>query len=170
MNRLKINKIIILSFYLAISIVVSYVETFIPIPIPGVKLGLANVIILFLLYEDNFYDALLILIGRILIVSFIRGTFLNVTFFMSLGGGVASYLAMLIFSKFKILAAVTVSVIGSIFHVSGQILVAYLYTSTIGVLYYYPIILILSIITGILSGIICMAMRKRSNLLLGRLS
>ena len=102
MNRVKINKIIILAFYLAISIIVSYVETFIPIPIPGVKLGLANVIILFLLYEDNFYDALIILIGRILIVSFIRGTFLNVTFFMSLGGGVASYLAMLIFSKFKI--------------------------------------------------------------------
>ena len=53
MNRVKINKIIILAFYLAISIIVSYVETFIPIPIPGVKLGLANVIILFLHYEDN---------------------------------------------------------------------------------------------------------------------
>lgn len=53
MNRIKIRQTITLAFYLAISIVVSYVETFIPIPIPGVKLGLANVITLFLLYEEN---------------------------------------------------------------------------------------------------------------------
>lgn len=161
MNKKKIRQTIILAFYLAISIVVSYVETFIPIPIPGVKLGLANVITLFLLYEEKWYNALFILLARILIVAFIRGTFLNVTFFMSLGGGILSFIIMLVFSRLRFLSSVTVSVLGSVFHVCGQILIAYLYTSTYGIIYYLPIIMFLSILTGILSGIICILMRKR---------
>ncbi len=165
-NRIKLQKIIVLSLYLAISIVISYVETFIPIPIPGVKLGLANVITLFLLYEGKWYDAFFILLARILIVSFIRGTFLNVTFFMSLGGGFIAFIVMIIFSRFKFLSSVTVSVLGSVCHCCGQILVAYLYTSTSAIVYYLPIIMFLSIITGILSGIVCILMRRRSNDLL----
>lgn len=166
MNRKKIRKIITLAFYLAISIILSYVESFIPLPIPGVKLGLANVITLFLLYEDNWYDALLIAICRILIVSFIRGTFLNITFFMSLGGGICAYIIMFIFSKLKFLSSITTSVLGSVFHVIGQIIIAYIITSTYAIIYYLPIIMILSIITGIISGIICILMRKRANDLL----
>lgn len=166
MNRKRIKRVIILALYLAISIILSYVESVIPLPIPGVKLGLANVIVLFLLYEDKWYTALLILIARILLISFIRGTFLNVNFLMSLSGGAFSFILMFIFSRLKFLSSVTVSVFGSIAHVSGQILVAYLYMSSPGVLYYYPIILFLSIITGILSGIICILMRKRKDLIL----
>lgn len=166
MNRIKIRQTITLAFYLAISIVVSYVETFIPIPIPGVKLGLANVITLFLLYEEKWYNALFLLIARILIVAFIRGTFLNITFFMSLVGGIAAYIIMFIGSRLRFLSSVTVSVLGSAAHVCGQILIAYLYTSTYGIIYYLPIIMFLSILTGILSGIICILMRKRKKDLL----
>ncbi len=166
MNNKKIRQMVVISLFLAISVVVSYVESFIPIPIPGVKLGLANVITLFLLQEGKWKESLFILIARILIVSFIRGTFLNVTFFMSLGGGIVAYIVMFIFSRIKILSSITVSVLGSVSHVVGQIIIAYLYTSTKGVIYYLPIIMFLGIITGIISGIITILLRKRKDVIL----
>lgn len=166
MNRKKIKSIIVLAFYLAISIVISYVESFIPIPIPGVKLGLANVITLFLLYEEKWYNALLILLARIFIVSFIRGTFLNVNFLISLGGGILAFVVMLIFTRFKFLSSITVSVLGSLGHAVGQILVVYIIMASPAIIYYLPIILFLSIITGILSGVVCILMRRRKDDLL----
>ena len=166
MNNKKIRQMVVISLFLAISVVVSYVESFIPIPIPGVKLGLANVITLFLLQEGKWKESLFILIARILIVSFIRGTFLNVTFFMSLGGGIVAYIVMFIFSRIKILSSITISVLGSVSHVVGQIIIAYLYTSTKGVIYYLPIIMFLGIITGIISGIITILLRKRKDVIL----
>lgn len=166
MNNKKLRNCIILSLLLAIEIVISYVETFIPIPIPGVKLGLANVITLFILYENKWYNAFVILIARILLVAIIRGTLLNVVFFMSLFGGILSFIIMFIFSRFKFLSTITVSVFGSVCHVLGQIFTAIIITKTMGIIYYLPIILLLSIITGIISGIICIFMRKRASDLL----
>ena len=82
----KVKKLVLLSIMLAIAIVVGYVESFIPIPVPGVKLGLANVVILLLLYEDNIVDAFIVLILRIFLTGFILGTFLTPTWYMSLAG------------------------------------------------------------------------------------
>ena len=88
-SHFSIRKIVVLSIFLAISVVVSYVESFIPIPIPGVKLGLANVIILVLLYDDTIPNAFLVLIMRIFIVGLIRGSIFTPTWFMS---AIKSYL------------------------------------------------------------------------------
>ena len=87
----------IIAMLLAVAIVLSYLESFIPIWIPGVKLGLANVIILIMLYEFKFYEAGIVDILRILVVALIRGTFMSPTFFMSLSGGILSYFVMLPF-------------------------------------------------------------------------
>lgn len=155
------KKLVLLALFLGISIVVSYVESFIPIPVPGVKLGLANVVILLLLYEDSIFNAFWILLLRIILVGFIRGTFLSPTWFMSLGGGMLAFLMMLLFSRLKIFSTYGVSVIGSVSHCAGQIIVAMFVLSTAGVVYYFPLIALLSLITGLLSGYICVALRKR---------
>ena len=147
---------------LAVAIVLSYLESFIPIWIPGVKLGLANVIILIMLYEFKFYEAGIVDILRILVVALIRGTFMSPTFFMSLSGGILSYFVMLLFSRIKVFSIIGVSVLGSISHGVGQIAVAIIIMGTQAVAYYLPFILLLSLGTGILSGFIARSYLKRS--------
>ncbi len=161
MNK-NLKRLIIISMLTAIAIVVSYLESLIPIFIPGVKLGLANVIILIMIYEFKFYEALLTDILRILLVALIRGTFLEPVFFMSLAGGLTSYFIMLGFSKITIFTALGVSALGSITHSMAQVLVAALLISSEAVLYYIPFIALLSILTGILSGLITDSYLRRS--------
>ncbi|MBQ9520331.1 MAG: Gx transporter family protein [Acholeplasmatales bacterium] len=152
MNGIK--RIAIISMLAAIAIVLGYAESLIPLSIPGVKLGLANVIILIMIYEFKWYEALGVNVIRILIVSLIRGTFLSAPFFMSLSGGLLSFIMMLLFSKIKIFTSLGVSVLGSIFHVTGQILVAIIIMGTNAIIYYLPFIALLSLLTGVLSGLI----------------
>ena len=135
----KLKRWMIIGMLLAISIVVSYLESFIPIFIPGVKLGLANAIILIMLYEFKWYEAFIVDILRILVVSFVRGTFLTPTFLMSITGGILSYLIMLLFSRIKLFSSVGVSVLGSLAHVSGQILIASILIDSIDIFYYLPL-------------------------------
>ena len=160
-SHFSIRKIVVLSIFLAISVVVSYVESFIPIPIPGVKLGLANVIILVLLYDDTIPNAFLVLIMRIFIVGLIRGSIFTPTWFMSLSGGLFAFVAMLIFSRIPLFSSIGASVMGSISHCIGQIIVAIFMLSSIGLLYYLPWIMLLSIGTGIMSGFLAILIRKR---------
>ena len=139
---------------LAMAIVLNILESFIPMLIPGVKLGLANLIILIMLYEFKAREALIVNIVRILIVGIMRGNFLTPTFLMSLSGGMLSFLVMYLFSRIKIFSTIGVSVLGSISHCVGQIIMAMIILNTSAVIYYLPWILILSIFTGIFSGIL----------------
>lgn len=161
MNQ-KLKRLMIISVLLTLAIIVNYMESFIPVFIPGVRLGLANVIILIMIYEFDFYEALLVDILRIFIVSLIRGTFLAPVFFMSLSGGLLSFLLMLLFSKIKIFSAVGVSSVGAISHTIGQILALIFISSTPLVINYIPIIGLISIATGILSGSVCHIYLMRS--------
>jgi heptaprenyl diphosphate synthase len=159
-NNLK--RLMIIAMLLAAAIVINYLESFIPIFIPGVRLGLANAIILIMLYEFKWYEALAVDILRILLVSLIRGTFLSPTFFMALSGGMLSFLIMLLFSRIKVFSKIGVSVLGSLFHAAGQIFVAMILLESIDLVYYLPFIAILSIGTGILSGVVASLYLKRS--------
>ena len=152
---MKVQKMALLSVLTAAAIVIAIIESFIPsIWIPGVKLGLANIVILVILYEIGIIEAILVNLLRVFLVGLLRGTFLSMGFYMSLTGAVLSLAVMIIFyliiKKFSIVA---VSVMGSIFHIFGQILIAILFLGTASVLYYLPIISISAIITGILVGI-----------------
>ena len=100
MNQ-KLKRLMIIAMMLAMAIIVNYMESFIPVFIPGVRLGLANVIILLMIYEFKFYEALIVNLLRIFIVSLLRGTFLSPVFFMSLSGGMLSLIVMFLFSKIK---------------------------------------------------------------------
>lgn len=150
----NVHKIALLGVLTAGTIVIAILESFIPsIGIPGVKLGLANIMILVILYELGIWEAVVVNLTRVLVVGLIRGTFLSMGFVMSLVGATLSLGVMILFylliRKFSI---VGVSVIGSVFHVTGQIIVAMFYLGTSYVIFYLPIIAISAIITGILVG------------------
>ena len=152
---MKVQKIALIAVLTAATVVIGIVESFIPsIGIPGIKLGLANIMILVTLYELGIVEAVFVDFVRVILVSLIRGSFLSMGFVMSLTGAALSLGIMILFyvliRKFSIIG---VSVIGSIFHVTGQILVAMLYLGTPYVLYYLPFIGLSAIITGVLVGI-----------------
>ena len=152
---MKIQKIVLIALLTAATIVIGIIESFIPsVGIPGIKLGLANIMILVTLYELGVIEAIFVNFARVLLVSLIRGTFLSMGFFMSLAGAFLSLGVMIIFylliKKFSIIG---VSVIGALFHVLGQIIIAMIYLGTAYVLLYLPIIALVSIVTGIFVGI-----------------
>ena len=153
---MKTHKIALLGVLTAAAIVISIIESFIPsIGIPGVKLGLANIVILIILYELGIVDAIVVNLLRVLMVASLRGTIFSMGFVMSLTGAIFSLTIMIVFylliKKFSIIG---VSVIGSIFHVTGQILIAMLYLGTTYIVLYFPIIGVSAIITGIFVGIV----------------
>ena len=153
---MSVRKISLLGILTAGAIIIAIIESFIPsIGIPGIKLGLANIVILIILYEIGFLEAIIVDMLRVLVVGLIRGTFLSMGFLMSVTGAVFSLgimiLLHLLIKKFSIIG---VSVIGSVFHIIGQILIAMLFLGTVYVIYYFPFILLSAIITGVFVGII----------------
>lgn len=152
MKTREITKIAILtSICVVISIIESYF-TFIGDIIPGLKLGLANIVIIFALYKCGFKTALLVSLIRVLIVAILRTGF-GISFFFSLSGALFSIIAMTILMKTK-LSIIGVSIIGSIFHSIGQVLIGIIMLDNYNVIYYLPYLLIFSIPTGIIIGII----------------
>jgi heptaprenyl diphosphate synthase len=159
---MSLRRYCVLAMMLSIAIVLSILESFIPVFIPGVKLGLANVIILILLYEFSAKEAFLVNILRIVLVGILRSTLLTPTFLMSLSGGILSFLVMYLFSKMKFFSIIGVSVIGAFTHSLGQVLAAIIIMSLSAVVYYLPFIGILSVITGVFTGIITKTYLARS--------
>ena len=153
---MKVQKIALLGVLLAATIVIAIAESFIPsFTIPGIKLGFANIVILVTLYELGILEAVFINLVRVVVVSFVRGTFFSMGFFMSLTGAFMSLgvmiLLYLVIRKFSI---VGVSVIGSLFHVTGQILIAMLYMGSAYVVFYLPFIGLAAVITGVIVGLV----------------
>lgn len=154
MSTKKISKISIL---LSISVVLSLVESFIPIfngLVPGIKLGLANIVIVFSLYYLSFKDAIYITILRVILMGILRTGLFSISFFFSISGALLSIISMYIAKKITKLSIVGISIIGSIFHSVGQILIAILFLNNINIIYYLPILLISSVITGFIVGVI----------------
>lgn len=152
---MEIKKISTLSMLLALSIVFSLIESFIPIIsgiIPGVKLGLANTVIIFVIYMYSFKDALFVSIVRVLLVGLLRTGLFNITFFFSLSGALFSIAVMYLMKRHTKLSVVGVSVIGALFHSIGQILMGMLILKTTSLVYYLPYILLFSIPTGVIVG------------------
>lgn len=159
---MKLKRYIIIAMLTSMAVVLSILESFIPIFVPGVKLGLANMIILVMLYEFKSYEAFLTDILRIVVAALLRANILTPTFLMSLSGGILSFIVMFLFSRIKFFSPIGVSVLGAISHSFGQICVAIIIMGTSSVLYYLPYIALLSLATGVLSGIIANIYLKRS--------
>ena len=153
---MKTHKIALLGVLTAAAIVISILESFIPsVGIPGVKLGLANIVILIILYELGVVDAIVVNLLRVLMTASLRGTIFSMGFVMSLTGAIFSLTIMILFYLLiRKFSTIGVSVVGSIFHVSGQILIAMIYLSTAYIVLYLPVIAISAIITGVFVGVV----------------
>jgi heptaprenyl diphosphate synthase len=154
---MNIKKIAILSMLLSLSVVLNIIESMIPIIgniIPGVKLGLANAVILFAIYIFSLKEVVYISLTRVFLVGMFRTGLFSITFFFSLGGSVLSVILMYLVKKYTKLSIVGVSVIGAISHSIGQILMGMVLLKTTLIIFYLPWILFLSIPTGIVIGLI----------------
>ena len=149
--------------FLALAVTLNIVENVIPIfqgIVPGVKLGLTNIVILFVLYKYGFREALSLSITRVILVGILNTGLFSVAFFLSLSGALFSILMMGLVKKITKLSIVGVSIIGSLFHSLGQIIVVAIILYSWTAFNYLPILILFSVPTGILTGIICKELLK----------
>ena len=138
----------------AIAMIFSYIEAILPfaIAIPGVKLGIANIVIVIALYLFGVKMALTINVIRIIISGLLfSGTF---GILYSLAGGLMSFVAMLVIKKFKCFSIVGVSLTGGVFHNLGQLLTAAFLVANLKMFIYFPVLLFSGLATGIINGIV----------------
>ncbi|MEE0808858.1 MAG: Gx transporter family protein [Acutalibacteraceae bacterium] len=147
---------------IALAMVLAYIEVIIPplFPaIPGIKMGLPNIVIVFLLYRRGPTFAAIVSLLRILLVSMLFGNAMALMY--SLAGGILSLLVMILLRKLNFLSAVGVSVAGGVTHNVGQILMAMLLLNTSELGYYLVILTVTGTISGILIGLCGAALIKR---------
>lgn len=149
--------------FTALALIFSYVETLIPISvgIPGVKLGLANLVVVIVLYKLDAQTAYLLSIVRVVLAGFIFGNLFSILY--SLAGGLFSLTAMTILKKSGKFSLIGVSIAGGVFHNVGQLIVAALVLESLSVAYYFSVLLISGVVTGMLIGVISGEMLKRLN-------
>lgn len=147
---------------IALAMVLAYIEVIIPplFPaIPGIKMGLPNIVIVFLLYRRGPAFAAIVSLLRILLVSILFGNAMALMY--SLAGGILSLLVMILLRKLNFLSAVGVSVAGGVTHNVGQILMAMLLLNTSELGYYLVILTVTGTLSGILIGLCGAALIKR---------
>ena len=146
---------------IALAMVLSYVEMLIPLPvgIPGVKPGLANLVVFLALYTMTAREAFLISMVRILLVSITFGN--GSAFLYSMAGGILSFLVMWSFQKKDFLLPAGVSIAGGIAHNVGQLLMAAVILENGAVFTYFPVLLAAGCITGGIIGFLGGQIRKR---------
>jgi len=156
-NSSKTKTMVLISVLVSQAIVLSYFERFIPlnllINIPGMKLGLANIVTLVSLYMLNFKQSTFIVITRTALTAVLFGSMS--AFIYSLSGGILSLFAMGLVKKVAKdkVSVMGISIVGAAFHNIGQILVAILVVQNTNLIYYLPFLMITSIVTGVLVGI-----------------
>jgi len=150
---MKTKKIVLMALLTAIALIIFVVEARMPnpIPIPGAKLGLANIVTVYAMFVLGPIPTLMILICRIFLGSIFSGQMMSL--FYSLSGGMLCYASMLVMRKIVGLKQIWVcSVVGAIFHNIGQIAVAVAITRTSGLIAYLPFLMVSGICAGALTG------------------
>lgn len=155
------KKIAYLGMFTGLALICSYVESLFPISlgIPGVKLGLANVVTVFALYFMDTKEAGLISVARILLSGLMFGNLFGILY--SLAGGVVSFCAMVLLKRFQGFSVIGVSIGGGVFHNVGQLVVATLVLESIQLLRYLPVLLLAGLGTGWLMGIVAGEVLRR---------
>ncbi|MCI7129458.1 MAG: Gx transporter family protein [Lachnospiraceae bacterium] len=150
-----------LGLCLALALICSYVEALIPfsIGIPGVRLGLTNIVIVGVLYLSNWRDALFVSVSRVLLAGFFFGSLYSILY--SFAGALLSLFVMAIIKKTEKLHLISVSAAGGVAHNAGQFLVAALVVENYRILYYLPILFLVGMVTGVLIGVAAASVLKR---------
>lgn len=142
-----------LGLFLALALICSYIESLIPFyfGIPGVKLGLTNIVVVLMLYCTGAKSALAVSVLRILLSGFLFGNMFSILY--SLAGGLASFLCMVLLKRSGRFRIISVSAAGGVTHNLGQIAVAAAVVENRSLFYYYPVLFIAGTLTGIVIGI-----------------
>jgi len=152
----KLAKIALLS---ATALIFGYIESLLPpLFLPGIKLGISNIVLLFAIYELDKTSAFFIMLIKVT-VSALLFSGMNV-FFYSLSGGILSLLIMTTFRR-KYFSITGVSILGGVFHNIGQLLVAAILLGN-NALYYFPVLLISGAVMGVLTGMVCHRVLKHT--------
>ena len=154
-KRLTTQKIARYGILISLALVFGYVEYLIPLPfaVPGVKLGLGNILVLFTMLSYGYAPAFLIMLVKVVASSILFG---NPTIFVySIAGGLLSYAVMALCTKSGTFSILLTSVLGAVFHNVGQLLIVWLFFNYLVVIANLPILLIAGVATGIITGKVC---------------
>ncbi len=155
------KRLVFLAIMLTVSIALNIIERLVLMGftgLPMVRLGLANVVVLILLYVYSFRDAFAVLLLRILLVGLLAPGATIFSFFLSLAGGLFAIAMMTLFKRLPSFSIIGVSVMGAAGHAVGQILTAVFLFSTEEVVFILPLFMTLSIPTGVFTGIVAKRM------------
>ena len=146
---------------IALSLIFSYLESFIPtyLILPGVKLGLANIVIIYVLYRYGLKEAYIVAILRVLLSTILFGNILTLSY--SLAGMLLSIIFMWIAKRVMRLSIVIVSIVGAVFHNLGQCIVAAFFLRSIHIFYYFGFVLLCGVVTGLIIGVLASEMIRR---------
>lgn len=146
----------------ALAIILGYVEMLLPVffVVPGMKLGPANLVTVFVLYRYRAKEAAVISLIRIVVIGFLFANLFSILY--SLAGAALSLLCMTAARRFSGLSIVGVSILGGVTHNLGQLIVAALVVENGNVFYYFPALLISGLVTGALIGIVTGEILKRT--------
>ena len=155
------NRVAYFGVFTALALMFSYIETMIPIQfgVPGIKLGLANIMVVIMLYKSSAREALLLSIVRIMLSGFLFGNLSSILY--SIAGGVLSLGIMTLLKKQGGFSVIGVSVAGGVSHNIGQLIVAMLVVETYQVGYYFPVLLVAGVLTGLGIGVASQEVLKR---------
>lgn len=155
------SKVAYFGVFTALALIFSYVESLIPfqIGIPGVKLGLANLIIVIALYKMSLKEAYLLSVTRVVLSGFIFGNLFSILY--SLAGALVSLSVMALLKRTDNFSIMGVSIAGGVAHNIGQLLIAMFVVQTFSVSYYIPVLLIAGLVTGLIIGIVAVSMLRR---------
>ena len=147
--------------FLALALILGYVESLVPIAlgIPGVKLGLANLITVIVLYRIGAREAFLLSLLRVTIAGFLFGNLFAILY--SMAGACASLAVMVLLKRIGTFSIIGVSIAGGVFHNIGQLVVAMLVLQSASLVYYFAVLMIAGLVTGFLIGILSMETMKR---------
>lgn len=160
MNR-KGARLASFGVFVALALIFSYIETLIPFQmgIPGVKLGLANIVIVIALYRMPPGEVVTLSVVRVIMAGFLFGNLMSILY--SLAGGLLSLAVMWGLKHVKEVSILGVSIAGGVFHNLGQLLAAAVVVETYGVFTYAPVLLVSGLITGLVIGLASSEMLRR---------
>ena len=164
MRNQHTRKLTFLALTISFAMILSFIESRIPAftAIPGVKVGLANIAVIFTLYKFGVYEAIVVSLLRVILVSMLFGN--PQSFLFSVAGAVLSLTVMILLKKLVRAPEVVVSVSGGIMHNIGQIIMASIVLGTNVVVYYLPFLLLSGTLAGIVVGVASATLIKKVKL------
>ena len=151
---MKTKKVAMLGLTIALAMIMSYIEALVPLSfaVPGIKMGLANIVIIFVLYKIGTKEAILVSLIRVILVSLLFSNVMAMAY--SIAGAVLSLSVMWLLKKTDKFSFIGVSIAGGIMHNVGQIIMAVILLGTEQIALYLPVLIITGTVTGVVIGIV----------------